>query len=178
MDAAGTQQATDVAKRKIGLGISPVKVSNTIGEVRPNTPPSAGFSKKATKSSPSTTKPCLHMGSVEQIIRENPQPQPETPIHPPRQSIQHHHHPHRRGQNRRVAAKRCRMVQQSPPPLHPSFAEAMQLSWNKTVNYSGMTLSFFGKLLTGNASRWHIFQARLPSPKWQAKPRKLAGSLM
>jgi len=38
----------------------------------------------------------------------------------------------------------------------PSFAEAMQLSWNKTVNYSGMTLSFFGKLLTGNASLAHI----------------------
>ena len=59
----------------------------------------------------------------------------------------------------------------------PSFAEAMQLSWNKTVNYSGMTLSFFGKLLTGNASLAHI-QAQLPSPKWRAKPRKSAGSLM
>ena len=38
----------------------------------------------------------------------------------------------------------------------PSVAQAFELGWNKTVNYSWTTLKFFGKLVTGNASLNHI----------------------
>lgn len=38
----------------------------------------------------------------------------------------------------------------------PSIGEAFQMGWNKTVNYSVMTVKFFGKLVTGQASLSHI----------------------
>ena len=38
----------------------------------------------------------------------------------------------------------------------PSVAEAFAMGWDKTVNNAWMTVKFFGKLITGNASLNHI----------------------
>ena len=38
----------------------------------------------------------------------------------------------------------------------PSSLQALQHGWQKMTDYSGMTFSFFGKLITGNASLSHI----------------------
>ncbi|MDO4997463.1 MAG: RIP metalloprotease RseP [Neisseria sp.] len=38
----------------------------------------------------------------------------------------------------------------------PSVGEAVQTAWQRTTGYVGMTLDFFGKLLTGQASTKHI----------------------
>ena len=72
VDAAGTQQATDVAKRKIGLGISPVKVSNTIGEVRPNTPAQRAGLQKDDQIVAINNQAMPTWEAWSQIIRENP----------------------------------------------------------------------------------------------------------
>ena len=39
---------------------------------------------------------------------------------------------------------------------YPSVSEAFSMGWDKTVGYSALTLKFFGKLLTGQASTNHI----------------------
>lgn len=39
---------------------------------------------------------------------------------------------------------------------YPSVSEAFGMGWDKTVGYSTLTLKFFGKLLTGQASTNHI----------------------
>ena len=156
VDAAGTQQATDVAKRKIGLGISPVKVSNTIGEVRPNTPAQRAGLQKGDQIIAINNQAMPTWEAWSQIIRENPNR--SLKIQYIRQGTTYD------TQITPTAEGRIGVLPQSDKAWDdkvryhytPSFAESMQLGWNKTVNYSAMTLSFFGKLFTGNASLAHI----------------------
>jgi len=156
VNAAGTQQANDVAKRKIGLGISPVKIGNSIGEVRPNTPAQRAGLQKDDQIIAIDGKALPTWEAWSKIIRENPS-----------RSLKLQYIRQGKTYNTTItptAEGKIGVLPQSDAAWDnkvryhytPSFAEAMQLGWNKTVNYSSMTLSFFGKLLTGNASLAHI----------------------
>ncbi len=47
----------------------------------------------------------------------------------------------------------------------PSVPQAFAMGWDKMVNYSALTVKFFGRLITGQASMSHT-RARLPLPTW------------
>lgn len=163
IDAAGSADATTVAKRQTGIGLSPFKISDNIGMVQPNSPAQKAGLQKGDKIISINQTQTATWEDWSQIIRQNAgrslnlvylrngkehttQITP-TPIQEANQTI---------GRVGLAAAMDEEWAKQVRYHYTPSFSQSLQLGWQKTVHYSTLTLSFFGKLVTGNASLAHV----------------------
>ena len=163
IDAAGSADATTVAKRQTGIGLSPFKISDNIGMVQPNSPAQKAGLQKGDKIISINQTQTATWEDWSQIVRQNAgrslnlvylrngkehttQITP-TPIQEANQTI---------GRVGLAAAMDEEWAKQVRYHYTPSFSQSLQLGWQKTVHYSTLTLSFFGKLVTGNASLAHV----------------------
>lgn len=163
IDAAGSADATTVAKRQTGIGLSPFKISDNIGMVQPNSPAQKAGLQKGDKIISINQTQTTTWEDWSQIVRQNAgrslnlvylrngkehttQITP-TPIQEANQTI---------GRVGLAAAMDEEWAKQVRYHYTPSFSQSLQLGWQKTVHYSTLTLSFFGKLVTGNASLAHV----------------------
>ena len=163
IDAAGSADATIVAKRQTGIGLSPFKISDNIGMVQPNSPAQKAGLQKGDKIISINQTQTATWEDWSQIVRQNAgrslnlvylrngkehttQITP-TPVQEANQTI---------GRVGLAAAMDEEWAKQVRYHYTPSFSQSLQLGWQKTVHYSTLTLSFFGKLVTGNASLAHV----------------------
>ena len=163
IDAAGSADATTVAKRQTGIGLSPFKISDNIGMVQPNSPAQKAGLQKGDKIISINQTQTATWEDWSQIVRQNAgrslnlvylrngkehttQIKP-TPVQEANQTI---------GRVGLAAAMDEEWAKQVRYHYTPSFSQSLQLGWQKTVHYSTLTLSFFGKLVTGNASLAHV----------------------
>ena len=163
IDAAGSADATTVAKRQTGIGLSPFKISDNIGMVQPNSPAQKAGLQKGDKIISINQTQTATWEDWSQIVRQNAgrslnlvylrngkehttQITP-TPVQEANQTI---------GRVGLAAAMDEEWAKQVRYHYTPSFSQSLQLGWQKTVHYSTLTLSFFGKLVTGNASLAHV----------------------
>lgn len=165
IDAKGTPEAAKVAKRQVGLGISPMKYLDTIGFVAPNsaaekaglqagdkivrvanqdTPTWAQWSK-ITRENAGRNLP-IHYERKGQIHQTTLQP---VPVELPDKS-------QIIGRVGLAPAIDTTWAQQVRQHKQLSMSEAWQHGWDKTTHYAALTFGFFGKLITGNASLDHI----------------------
>lgn len=163
IDAAGSADATTIAKRQTGIGLSPFKISDNIGMVQPNSPAQKAGLQKGDKIISINQTQTATWEDWSQIVRQNAgrslnlvylrngkehttQITP-TPVQEANQTI---------GRVGLAAAMDEEWAKQVRYHYTPSFSQSLQLGWQKTVHYSTLTLSFFGKLVTGNASLAHV----------------------
>ena len=163
IDAAGSSDATTVAKRQTGIGLSPFKISDNIGMVQPNSPAQKAGLQKGDKIISINQTQTATWEDWSQIVRQNAgrslnlvylrngkehttQITP-TPVQEANQTI---------GRVGLAPAMDEEWAKQVRYHYTPSFSQSLQLGWQKTVHYSTLTLSFFGKLVTGNASLAHV----------------------
>ncbi|ULJ60512.1 RIP metalloprotease RseP [Wielerella bovis] len=165
IDAVGTPEAQAVATRQASIGISPVKFSEYIGEVVPN--------KAAAKTGLQKGDRIIRIDGIDtpkweqwaKIVRENAGrnlkvvyvrngTEHETILMPDAHEL-----PDRSqiiGRAGLVPAMDEAWQKKVHHVYYPNLAQSMQLGWQKMVDYTNITLSFFGKLITGNASFAHI----------------------
>ncbi len=164
INAAGTPEARAVAKRQTGLGMQPFKVSDKIGEVVAGTPAAEAGLQKGDKivSINNISTPAWRDWS--KIVAENPGRSLKIgyirngkeytaaviPV------------PHKLAEGKTIGQLGVRPAADEAwdkkirHHYNPDFAESLRLGWQKTAQYTTLTFSFFGKLVTGNASLNHI----------------------
>lgn len=163
IDAAGSADATTVAKRQTGIGLSPFKISDNIGMVQPNSPAQKAGLQKGDKIISINQTQTATWEDWSQIVRQNAGRSlnlvylrngkehttkiTPTPVQEANQTI---------GRVGLAAAMDEEWAKQVRYHYTPSFSQSLQQGWQKTVHYSTLTLSFFGKLVTGNASLAHV----------------------
>lgn len=164
IDAKGSSEAENVAKRQASLGISPMKHSEIIGFVAPNSP-----AEKAGLQAGDQITVMLHQNVTWQewskIVRENAGR--NLPITYVRNGVSHTSTlrpepvelPDRSQIVGRVGlAAQADQAWAAQVRHHytPTLSQAWQLGWEKTHHYAALTLGFFGKLIMGQASLSHI----------------------
>lgn len=165
IDAAGSTEAAEVAKRHLGLGMAPFRTSNKIGQVLSGSPADKAGLKAGDQIVAIDGKATPKWADWSTVIRENAGRNlktvylrqgrhhqtvllPESYELPDRSQIIG-----RIGVGAAVDEAWSRHISRY---YHPDAAAAFGMAWDKTVHYGSVTLSFFGKLLTGNASVSHI----------------------
>ncbi|XXQ69496.1 RIP metalloprotease RseP [Neisseriaceae bacterium B1] len=166
IDAAGTPEAKDVAKRHTGLGMSPFRQTDVIGSVQPNHAADKAGLKVGDKIIAINDKPTPTWNDWAKIVRENAGAPlkvtytragqqftttmlPESRELPDRSQIIGY-----AGLGAQADKAWAEQVRHRYVPN--SFGEALKLGWDKMADYSTLTAQFFGKLITGNASLNHI----------------------
>lgn len=164
IDAKGSSEAENVAKRQASLGISPMKHSEIIGFVAPNSP-----AEKAGLQAGDQITVMLHQNVTWQewskIVRENAGR--NLPITYVRNGVSHTSTlrpdpvelPDRSqivGRVGLAAQADQEWAAQVRHHYNPTLSQAWQLGWEKTHHYAALTLGFFGKLIMGQASLSHI----------------------
>lgn len=165
IDAAGTPAAAEVAKRHTGIGFSPFRHTDQIGSVEPDSPADKAGLKAGDQVLSVNGAATPAWSDWTRIVRENAGRNLTVAYRRDGQERQTQLRP----ASRELADKSqiIGYVGVSPAPdkawaeqvrIHrrPDATEALRLGWDKTVQYSTMTVQFFGKLITGNASLNHI----------------------
>lgn len=165
INASGTEEAAKIAKRQASLGISPMKYLDTIGYVASNSAAERAGLKVGDKIISVDNQPTPTWAVWSKITRENAgrnlpisyqragqiyqailQP---TPVELPDKS----QIIGRVGLSPALDQSWANYVRQHK---NLSISQAWQYGWAKTAHYTTLTFSFFGKLVTGNASFDHI----------------------
>lgn len=165
IDVAGTPQAEEIAKNNGFFGLMASKISDKIGAVAKGSPAEQAGLKvgdqiiaidgqstpkwldwsKVIRSSPGKK---LSVTYVRNGAQQQTFIRPNSVESPDRNSIV--------GQVGVSAMQDEAWFRQNSREYRPSVTQAFQMAWNKTVDYSWMTVKFFGKLLIGQASLNHI----------------------
>ncbi len=164
IDVAGTAAAADVAKRNGNIGLWPFKVTNQIGMVVAGSPADrAGLQKGDTLLSANGEK-LDTWAQWAALFRESPGRLIQleytrggqtlnTGLRPDSEELSDGSLIGKVG----VAAERdAAWHEQISHHFTPSLPEAFVMGWEKMWHYSALTVKFFGKLLTGQASMSHI----------------------
>lgn len=165
IDAAGTPEAEAIAKRQASLGLSPFKTSEQIGIVGENSPAAKAGLQKGDQIIAINGTATPTWDDWTKIVRENAGANLSVSFKRGEQTLQTKLMPEpielpdksqivgRVGVG--VGADEA-WEKQVRHHYYPSSLHALQLGWQKMVDYTSMTFSFFGKLVTGNASLSHI----------------------
>lgn len=166
IDAAGTPEAAQVAKRHTGLGMSPFRQTDIIGNVKANQAADKAGLKAGDQIVAINGTPTPTWNDWAKIVRENAGAPlqvsyvragkemqttmlPESRELPDRSQIVGYV-----GLEAKADEAWAKQVRHHYVP--DSFGAALKLGWDKMAEYSTLTAQFFGKLVTGNASLSHI----------------------
>ncbi|KLT72881.1 zinc metalloprotease [Neisseria arctica] len=164
IDVAGTQAAKNVAKQEGNIGFVPFKLTNKIGLVAPNSPAERAGLKKGDVLLAADGRELSDWRDWVVLFRNSPGKNLEitygrdgavakTQLRPDSEMSANGMLSGKVG----VAAERDKAWDEKIRHQYmPSIGEAFAMGTEKMWNYSVMTVKFFGKLLTGQASTSHI----------------------
>ncbi|MDO4248059.1 MAG: RIP metalloprotease RseP [Neisseria sp.] len=165
IDAAGTPQAAEVAKNNGFIGLTASRSSDKIGRVAKDSPAEKAGLQVDDQVVAVNGVPTPTWLAWSEIVRNSPGQKltltyirngatHQTELRP--NSVETPDRNRIIGQIG-VAAKPDEAWQQKiTHEYRPSVSEAFKMGWDKTVEYSVLTVKFFGKLLIGQASLNHI----------------------
>lgn len=165
IDAAGTPEAAEVSKRQMDLGINPFRQMDEIGSVETGKPAAKAGLQVGDKIIAINGVATPTWADWTKIVRENAGAnlrvsfiragqemhtimQPESRELPDKSQIV--------GYVGVGAALDEVWAEKVRYHYQPSFAQGLQLGWQKMVDYTKLTVQFFGRLITGQASLNHI----------------------
>lgn len=165
IDAAGTPAAEAVAKQHTGIGISPFRTTDKIGSVAQGGAAAKAGLKAGDQIVSVNGTATPKWEDWAKIVRENAGrnlnvvytrdgAEQQTTLRPDSRETAD------KGQiigfiGAGPAADKA-WAEQVRVRKELTFAQALEHGWDKTVHYSTLTVQFFGKLITGNASLNHI----------------------
>ena len=164
IDAAGTPEAGKIAKNQGYIGLSPFKITTRVGEMTENSPAEKAGLKKGDKLISADGQDIESWQQWVEIVRQSPGKKIELSYERDGKTFQTTIRPNSIQQPDRTLVGRVGFGPQGDEAwtkeikreYKPSVAEAFAMGWDKTVNNAWMTVKFFGKLITGNASLNHI----------------------
>lgn len=165
IDAAGTAEAEEVAKRHVGLGISPARSTDVIGRVEPFSPAAKAGLKKGDRIVAVDGQSTPSWQDWGNLVRENAGRNlriaylrdgvhRQTTLLP--ESVESFDRSQIIGRIGVLAAEDEAWRKRITEHYFPTFPESVAMAWDKTAGYAAMTVKFFGKLLVGDASLSHI----------------------
>ncbi|QEY25435.1 RIP metalloprotease RseP [Neisseria zalophi] len=164
INIAGTPEADQVIKQQGYIGLMPWKITNTLGEVVAGSPADkAGL--KAGDTLLAADGRAIHSWSEWAVLfRNSPGKKLNIEYSRDGQVAETQVRPNSEELPDGALIGKVGVAPSDDKAWHetithhytPSIGEAFQMGWNKTVNYSVMTVKFFGKLVTGQASLSHI----------------------
>ena len=164
IDAAGTPEAGKIAKNQGYIGLSPFKITTRVGKMEENSPAEKAGLKKGDKLISADGRDIESWQQWVEIVRQSPGKKIELIYERDGKTVQTTIRPDSIQQPDRTLVGRVGFGPQGDEAwtkeikreYKPSVAEAFAMGWDKTVNNAWMTVKFFGKLITGNASLNHI----------------------
>lgn len=164
IDIAGTAESAAVAKNSGNIGLWSFKLTHTLAFVAPDSPAEkAGFKKGDVLLAIDGQKLSSWQQWVE-VVRNSPGKKLLVTYQRDGATLQTELRPHSEEQADGSLVGKVGLAperdatwdKQVRYQYYPSVSEAFGMGWDKTVGYSTLTLKFFGKLLTGQASTNHI----------------------
>lgn len=165
INIAGTTEADLAAKRNGYIGLDALKRSEKIDSVKENSPAAKAGLKKGDRIISINGKMTKSWQDWSTIIRNSPGQNLQLGILRNGQQLSVSIRPDSqksRDKNRLIgyigvaSGIDKAWEQKISREYTPSVGDAFKMGWNKTVEFSTLTATFFGKLLTGNASVNHI----------------------
>lgn len=165
INAAGTPAAAAVAKQHTGIGMHPFRITGEIGGLTPDGAAAKAGLAKGDRIIAVNGAATPEWEDWAKIVRENAGRQlnitylrngseHQTALRP--QSRESADKGQITGYIGVTPAADQAWAQQVRVHKQLSFSQALQHGWDKTVHYSTLTVKFFAKLITGNASLNHI----------------------
>ncbi|MDO4640480.1 MAG: RIP metalloprotease RseP [Neisseria sp.] len=165
INIAGTPEAAQVAKQNGNIGLDAFKRANRIGKVVDNSPAASAGLKKGDSIISVDGKMTPSWQDWSEIIRNSPGQKLLLGVVRNENNLQIAIRP-----DSQESRDRSRLTgyigvlsgldeaweQKISRKYVPSVAEAFEMGWRKTVEFSTLTVGFFGKLITGQASINHI----------------------
>lgn len=165
IDAAGTPEAAQVAKRQTGLGMSPFRQTDEIGVVQAGGAADRAGLKAGDKIVSVNGVATPTWQDWAKIVRENAGAPLNITYERAGEVLQGNLLPESRelpdksqivGFVGLSPAADKAWAEQVSRHYTPSWGQAMQLGWQKMTDYATLTAKFFWQLITGNASLSHI----------------------
>ncbi len=164
IDVAGTPAADNVAKQNGNIGLWPFKLLNQIGLVVEGSPAARAGLEKGDKLLSADGRPIDSWAEWAALFRQSPGQKlaiayerngqtGHTDLRPDSEELRDGSLIGKVG----IAAERdTAWSEQISHRYTPSVPQAFAMGWDKMVNYSALTVKFFGRLITGQASMSHI----------------------
>ena len=164
IDAAGTEEASKIAKNQGYIGLMPFKISTVIGGVEKGSPADKAGLKTGDKLTAADGKPITSWQEWANLTRQSPGRKIALTYERDGQARTADIRPDTVERSDKTLIGRVGLLPQSDKAwdrqirrnYRPSVVRAFGMGWEKTVSHSWTTLKFFGKLISGNASVSHI----------------------
>lgn len=164
VDIAGTPAAAEVVRQQGHIGLLPFKITNTLAQVVPGSPAEAAGLKKGDTLLAAEGRAIHDWAQWAALFRQNPGKNLNIQYRRNGQTFETRLRPNSEELPDRTLVGKAGLAPQSDAAwmekirreYTPALPQAFLMGWQKTADYSVMTVKFFGKLLTGQASLSHI----------------------
>lgn len=164
INIAGTPEAEKVIKQQGHIGLLPVKITNTLSQVAAGSPAEMAGLKAGDTLIAAEGREIHTWAEWAEIFHQSPGKNLLIQYRREGQTAETHLRPNSEELSDGTLVGKAGVAPQSDKAwmekitreYQPGLAEAFQMGWERTVKYSTMTVQFFGKLITGQASLKHI----------------------
>ncbi|ROW31614.1 RIP metalloprotease RseP [Neisseria animalis] len=164
IDAAGTPEAGKVAKNQANIGLLPFKITTRLGSVLEGSPAAKAGLQAGDRLVGADGEPLDDWTQWTQLFRSSPGKKIEiayerdgtmlsTGLRPDTQELADGTLIGRAGVAPAMDEEWAKQVRHE---YRPTVGEAFAMGWDRMTGYAMMTVRFFGKLITGNASLSHV----------------------